>query len=59
MIQFQLFKLETLLRRRLFSILHIAIIALPLVVPLIGQAAETNSTCLLYTSDAADDYLTV
>ncbi len=44
MIQFQLFKLETLLRRRLFSILHIAIIALPLVVPLIGQAAETNST---------------
>ena len=42
MIQFQLFRLETLLRRRLFSILHIAIIALPLVVPLIGQAAETN-----------------
>ena len=44
MIQFQFFKLEILLRRRLFSILHIAIIVLPLVVPLIGQAAETNST---------------
>ena len=44
MIQFQLFKLGTLLRRRLFSILHIAFIALPLVVPLIGHAVETNST---------------
>jgi membrane-bound lytic murein transglycosylase MltF len=44
MIQSQLFKLETRLQHRLFSILHIAIIALPLVVALIGQAAETNTT---------------
>lgn len=44
MIQFQFFKLETLLRHRLFSILHIVFIALPLVVPLIGQAAENNTT---------------
>ena len=44
MIQSQLFKLETLLQHRLFSILHIVFIALPLVVPLIGQAAENNTT---------------
>ena len=46
MIQFQFFKLETVLRRRLFSILHIAIIALTLAVPLIGQAAETDTTSM-------------
>ena len=44
MIQFQFFKLETVLRRRLFSLFHIAIIALTLAVPLIGQAAETDTT---------------
>jgi membrane-bound lytic murein transglycosylase MltF len=36
--------LETVLRRRLFSLLHIAIIALTIAVPLVGQAAEMDTT---------------